>query len=297
MVQGLKRESRVSQLSPDGFDPQWSPDGTHIAFLRTQSGNHSLWITAADGVGERSVSEGGIMFGGYTVLPYNRVQTQDYQWSPDGRSLIYSAVRGGVSNIWQTGVDGTGEKQLTVNDDKKLLFFGPVFSPDGKTIAWSAMTTEAANRSWSIWILSDGAARQIYQTNSIMRLVGWATMGGQLILKSTEGKKDPSGLPVVSIFGIDPTGSKRQQIATLKAAYFENVALSPDRKTLAFVTRLASGDAIQMMTIENPVPKTLVSNNESRVYFTDLVFAPDGKTIYYGKQANSQVISMINNFK
>jgi hypothetical protein len=52
-----------------------------------------------------------------------------------------------------------------------------------------------------------------------------------------------------------------------------------------------------MMTIENPVPKTLVGNNESRVYFTDLVFAPDGKTIYYGKQANSQVISMITNFK
>jgi hypothetical protein len=43
--------------------------------------------------------------------------------------------------------------------------------------------------------------------------------------------------------------------------------------------------------------KTLISSNDARVYFSSLSFAPDGKTIYYGKQANWQVISMIDNFK
>lgn len=239
------------------------------------------------------------MFAGYSMLPYNRVQTDDYQWAPDGRSLIYSALRVGVSNIWQTFADGTGEKQLTANDDKKLLFFNPVFAPDGKNIAWSAMTTEAGDkRTWGIWMLSEGAARQLYQSNSVMRLIGWSQSGGQVIVKSVESKTDAIVLPNdFEVSEIDTNDNSRRPVAALKASYFQNVTLSPDRKTLAFVTRLASGDAIQTLTVSKSLPKTVLRSNDSRVYFSNLVFAPDGKTLYYGKQSNLQVISMINNFK
>ncbi len=299
VIQGIKLESKVSQLAADGFYPKWSPDGTRLAFMLTQLGSHSLWITGADGVGARSVSDGGIMFGGYSVLPYNRQQTQDYQWSADGRSLIYSAIRGGVSNIWQTNADGSGEKQLTFNDDKKLLYFDPIVSPNGKDVAWTAMTTETADkRSWSVWVISDSTARLLYQTDSILRLVGWSSSGEQLIVKTAEGKKDTLGLPVdFDILAINSASKATVPVAKRKAAYFENVALSADGKTLAFVTRLATGDAIQTMTLTILVVKTIASSSESRIYFCNLVFAPDGKTLYYGKQTNSQVISMINNFK
>lgn len=299
MTQGLKREGRISQLAPDAFYPLWSPDGANIAFLRSQSGNNALWVTSSAGGGERAVSEGGIMFAGYSMLPYNRVQTLDYQWSPDGRSLIYTAIRAGVSNIWQTFADGTGEKQLTANTDKKLLFFNPVFAPDGKNIAWSVMTTEAGDkRTWGIWMLSNGAARQLYQSNSVMRLIGWSQSGGQVIVKSVESKTDAIVLPNdFAVSEIDTNDNSRRPVAALKNSYFQNVTLSPDRKTLAFVTRLTSGDAIQTLTVSKPLPRTVLRSNDSRVYFSNLVFAPDGKTLYYGKQSNSQVISMINNFK
>jgi Tol biopolymer transport system component len=300
LTQGIRRTGRASQLAPDGFDPQWSPDGANVAFLRSQSGNHSLWITSAEGANERAVSEGGIMFGGYSVLPSNRLQSQDYQWSSDGRSLIYSAMRGGVSNIWQASIDGSGEKQLTARgaDDKKLLFFNPVFSPDGKNIAWSAMTTDPPDkRTWSIWLFAEGTAREVYQANSILRLVAWIPSGGHLIVKSNAGKTDAPLPTDFSIFELDVKNSNRRPLTALKAAYFQNVAVSPDGKLLAFVTRLPEGDVIQTMTTTHPVPKTLTTSGDNRVYFSNLVFAPDGKALYFGKQSNVQVISMVDNFK
>ncbi|HVF46949.1 MAG TPA: hypothetical protein VNA17_05220, partial [Pyrinomonadaceae bacterium] len=298
-TQTLDGQARVSQIAQDGFNPRWSPDGTRVAFLRSQAGNHSLFTSTADGADERRVAEGGIMFGGYSQLPFNRLQTHDYQWSRDGRSLIYSANRSGVWNIWQASADGSGEIQLSTNDDQKLLFFNPTFSPDGKSIAWSAMTAGTVDqRSWAIWVLVDGTARRIYQRDSIIRLVGWSPSSKSLIVKSVAGRID-TGLPDdVEIFEIDTQGNAGRSVATLKTSYFQNVALSPDGKTLAFVTRTASGDAIQIVTTAAKAnQKTLVTGNDNRVYFSNLVFAPDGRTLFFGKQSNSQVISMIDNFK
>ena len=156
----------------------------------------------------------------------------------------------------------------------------------------------ADKRNWSVWVFSDSTARLVYQTDSILRLVGWSSNSEQLIVKSAEGKKDTLGLPVdFDIFTINQVSKATLPVAKLKTAYFENVALSPDRRSLAFVTRLPSGDAIQTMAVTNPAVRTIASSSESRIYFCNLVFAPDGKTLYYGKQTNSQVISMINNFK
>ena len=247
------------------------------------------------------LTEGGIFFGGFTLLPYNRLQTQDYQWSPESASLIFSADREGVSNIWQTAIGEKSEKRLTSNEDKNLRFFNPLFSPDGSRVAWLAMSTDNQNkRNWSIWILADGKAGQIYQSDSVLRLIGWSAAGDELIIKSIEGGSDTQTLPAdVNLFQISAGGaSQLRLISKIKDAYFQNIALSPDRKTLAFVTRQNGSGAIQAMSLTgSAATKTVTGSSDARVYFSSLSFAPDGKTLYYGKQANWQVISMIDNFK
>jgi serine/threonine protein kinase len=301
LSQKITGERRQVQLADDGFNLRWSPDGNQLAFMRTQAGNNNnLWITSATGGDARAVSSGGVVFGGYSLLPYNRLQTQDYQWSPDSRSLIYCAYRDGISNVWQTATDGTGEKQLTGNEDKNLFFLNPLFSPDGSRIVWSAMTVGNPNqRVWSLWILSDGQTRQIYQSEAALRLVGWSPSGNELIVKSVEKSKDLAVVPVeVNLLQIALDGGAARPVAKLDSTYFQNIALSPDRKTLAFVTRQGGSDTIKTVpSTGGAATKMLISSNDARVYFSSLVFAPDGKTLYYGKQANWQIISMINNFK
>jgi Tol biopolymer transport system component len=119
---------------------------------------------------------------------------------PDGISLIYSAVRGGISNIWQASLDGSGEKQLSNNTEKTLLFFNPVFSPDGKTIAWSGMSTSPPeNPKWSVWLLSDGKVSQVSIYDFITRIIGW-TPDRRLVLKSVQSKRLPSGSATISMW-------------------------------------------------------------------------------------------------
>jgi eukaryotic-like serine/threonine-protein kinase len=292
--------ARQLQLAADGFNPRWSPDGSHLAFLRSDGGNNSLWITSAAGGDARALTEGNVVFGGYLLLPFNRMQTQDYQWSPDSRSLIYCGTRGGVSNVWKAAADGTGEAMLTNNEEKGRLFFNPLFSPDGARIVWLAMSPGGQKKiAWGVWISDGGASRQIYQSDSILGLVGWSPSGDELIVKSAENASIAAlALPVeVSLFGLDLNSGAARPITKLKETFFQNIQLSPDRETLAFVTQQGGSGVIQTISRTGRAAKTLVGSSDARIYFSSLAFAPDGKTLYYGKQANWQIISMIDNFK
>ncbi len=298
LAQKIGGDNQRIELAPDGFNPHWSPDGNQIAFLRFADGKINLWLTSATGGDARALTNDGVFFGGFATLPFNRFQT-DYQWSPDSRSLVYCADRGGFSNIWQTAIDGTDEKQLTNNEDKNLRILNPLISPDGSRIAWMTLSTESqGKRRWSIWMSAGGKVGQIYQSDSIMRLVGWSPSGNELIFKSVESGDDVQTLPVdVNLFQIALDGGASRLLSTAKEVYFQNIQLSPDRKTLAFVARQNGNGVIQTLPSTGGTAKTLISSNDARVYFSSLSFAPDGKTIYYGKQANWQVISMIDNFK
>ncbi|MBA4184851.1 MAG: PD40 domain-containing protein, partial [Acidobacteria bacterium] len=294
-------DNRPFKMSDDGFNPRWSPDGSQLAFLRLEAVDNSLWITSAAGGDARKLTDDGILFGGFYQLPFNPVQTQDYQWSPDSRSLIYCANRGGVSNVWKAEADGSIEEtQLTHNEDKNKFFLNPLFSPDGRRIAWlTRLPGKQRKIDWGIWIFEDGAARQIYPSDSVLGLVGWSQSGNELIVKSAEyGDNSALKLPVeVSLLGLALDGSAPRLITKLKETFFQNIQLSPDRKTLAFVTRQDGNGTIHTISSTGGTAKTLISSNDARVYFSNLAFAPDGKTLYYSKQENWQKISMINNFK
>lgn len=297
--QRLAGESQLLEVSPDGFDARWSPDGSRIAFLRSESGKNNLWVTSSTGGDARQVTQGGIVFGGYWRLPYNRFQTQDYQWSLNGRELFYSAHRAGFSNVWAAAIDAAGERRLTNNEDKDLLFLNPLSSSDGKSIAWSSMTTGSQNdRVWSIWLLTEGKVKRIHESESVLRLVGWSESERELIVKSVPSNNDTSGLPAdVTLIELDLIKNTVRPLSVLRAAYFQNVVLSPDRHTLAFVSHPGTSDILQTFSLPGKVMRTVTTSNEARVYFSNLGFAPDGKTLYYGKQANWQIISMIDNFK
>ncbi len=65
-------------------DPQWSPDGTHIAFVSDRTGqeydgsfNKDVWVIAADG-------------GPLTKISDHAFEDDQPRWSPDGKQIVFA---------------------------------------------------------------------------------------------------------------------------------------------------------------------------------------------------------------
>jgi Tol biopolymer transport system component len=296
MAKSLAGGTSDIQLAENGFAPLWSPDGKQVAFLRNANGSNDLWVVHASGGDAKQISRGGVIFGGYTQLPYNRVQTQDFQWSADSSRLIYCADVAGVTNVWQIGADGANPVQVSDNKDAGRRLFNPAWSPDGQRAAWLAF--EPAQKSSSIWILADGRQQQVFNSNSVVGLVGWSTNGQELIVKEIPGRDIAPNIPSdIVLSAISTRDGRQRSIARLETTYFQNIKLAPARDQIAYVTRQDGGDTLFIMPANGGAAKAILTSSDPRVYLAAIAWSADGKTIYYGKQSSWTLFSMIDNFK
>src|SRR5205085_6170343 len=119
-------------------------------------------------------------------------QTNEFSWSPDSGRIVYSSKKSGAQNLWLVSVDGANETQLTNNNDANVLFFSPVWSADGKSIAYTSKSNRAVDGkfSYGVWVfdVETKTARTIFQTENFLRLLGWAEDGKGLIIAAVNGK-------------------------------------------------------------------------------------------------------------
>jgi Tol biopolymer transport system component len=101
----------------------FSPDGRYLALTAQRRGRDVLYI--------------------FDVVTRKEVRRLDKlgvesatspSWSPDGRRLVFSGSKGGITDLYLVNADGTGLRQLT-ND--KFCELQPQWSPDGHTIAFA----------------------------------------------------------------------------------------------------------------------------------------------------------------
>jgi len=114
-------------------DPQFSPDGTLIAFVR---GKGQLVVADAEG--------------GNEIVLNDHFYPPTFNWSPDGRWIAYASEdQHANSEIFIVAASGGEPYNVSRHPD---FDENPVWSPDGKRLVWGSHRHDSSFDVWAVWL-------------------------------------------------------------------------------------------------------------------------------------------------
>ena len=200
---------RMTRSRGDQYGPEWSPDGSHIAFMsyhrtreRPYRHSYSLFTMTDNGAGPRKLVDS--------------VQaTGPLAWSPDGRTIAFL----GYERVQPGGWQSTGEFIYSVDRDGSNLTrlavasSPPTWSPDGSAIAF----LRGDDRNSVFVVNPDGSGlREIVDTNpnstqesarDWFAYLSWSPDGSEILLQDypfilvkADGTDYPEGESPYAVF-------------------------------------------------------------------------------------------------
>ncbi|HEX9992397.1 MAG TPA: hypothetical protein VGB14_05665 [Acidimicrobiales bacterium] len=165
------------------YEPNWSPDGTQIAFNGYRAwGSSEIFTVPTDGSGtEFHVTDG--------VDPANKWEPR---WSPDGSVILFTWGWDAYSQDLHTiNPDGTNEVDLTpdtINTSER----NPAWSPDGTRIAFRTDRDCCGlppNENAEIYVMEypSGALTRVTDDPALDESPTWSPDGSQIIFTSLRG--------------------------------------------------------------------------------------------------------------
>jgi dipeptidyl aminopeptidase/acylaminoacyl peptidase len=178
--------------------PEWSPDGSMIAFLsdREKDGERQVWMMNADG-------------GEAWVVTSHKGGVSGFHFSPDGKRLVLTAVDQPnkdeedrkkvkddtmiidrdikMTHLWLFDVEKKEEKRLT---EGSYTISDPQWSPDGTQITYTTRPTPKADDGDqdNIWLITiaSGQKKQLTGDDASSQNARWSPDGKWIAYNCTE---------------------------------------------------------------------------------------------------------------
>jgi TolB protein len=265
----LSGHSQVFTVNPDGTDqrqlthvpdgsfagdPDWSPDGSQIAYVSNESGNFSVMVMNADGTDQHQVAH---------------VVDSDYytpRWSPDGTKIAASRCRS--LNGYLLGCDivvmnanGTGRRLLV---GSHVVNQYPAWSPDGTQIAFTSDRGGWVSTTWLV-DSAGGGLRRVTRPNLEAFYPQWSPMGNRIMFGNNFDR------PITNTYAMNPDGVRVRQLTHVpspNSAFF--ATYSPDGAHAVLISDVLTGPGLDLFTMNaNGTDLTPIVTNRPHVTYSD----------------------------
>src|SRR6266699_2306677 len=214
---------KETRLIKNGFNPDYSPDGTKIVFQNIERTKFDVRIVDLSG-------------GRSSLITNDPVQDINPVWSPSGEYIYFSSYRGGGINIWRVRMSADGSpsslpQQPTIGAGQDVEI---AIARDGRRLAFSILKQNA-----DIWRLPvsaesgkpTGAPQEVITTTREDSRGAWSPDGNSIAFNS-----DRTGEVNIWLYSIADR-STRQLTRGAGGDYQAN--WSPDRKHIVFFSSRA----------------------------------------------------------
>jgi Tol biopolymer transport system component len=227
-------------------DAVWSPDGSQIAFVRSDHGNADIYVMQSDGSQIRRLTNDGA--GGSPA------------WSPDGTKIAFTRETPGNDDIYLMEVDGSQVTRLTSDP---LLEYTPVWSPDGSMIAFVANSAGPPPSPVGLYLMNANGSGMHRIGPEDVALPSWSPDGIRItFVDETTG----------SIFEINPDGTGLRRLVNVPRLvgggfyppnFTSRPAWSPDGTRFVFSAGDTTSSHVYAVNADGSKPTQLTTGSVS----------------------------------
>ncbi|HKR27732.1 MAG TPA: winged helix-turn-helix domain-containing protein [Acidobacteriaceae bacterium] len=252
--------------------PQFSPDGSRIAFQSNRSGYEEIWMCDTSCSNPVQVTDA-------------RTLTGTPRWSPDGRHLAFDSRRGNHSEIDVIAVPFGSPHAVARFSDSECVI--PSWSHDGRWIYFSSNRGGSAFHVWKVGV-KEGAASSIpVQISTSVGFNATESLDGRFVLFANP--------PNPGIWSVSSDGGSKEKIWNGPGPdLWSNWTLA--RTGLYLLAPAKPGPEVEFLNLETHRISRISKLDKPSFY--GLSLSPDGKSLIYSQQdRNDHGILLIKNFR
>jgi hypothetical protein len=251
----------VQTVTPNGFAPAYSPDGSKIAFIRNDGLDNEIWVMDADGANA-------------VQLTSNGADDQWPTWSADGSKIAFGSDLGGVYQIYTINPAGGTPTPLTAGAGPNAT---PSWSPNGSKVAFTRMRDGRQE----VYIMNADGTGQTRLTNAadVSYDPTWSPDGSKILF--TRGDAIPH------IYVMNPDGSSAVPLTSSPSAADVGAAWSPDGSKIVFIRVVAETGDVFVMNADGSNPTNIT--NSATISET----LPDWQPIPNASSVSNQIQALI----